>query len=182
MGVDTKTKDNGWLGVDDMINKNVALVFKWWWRFSMEGNFLWKKAICSIHRLPHEIPLMQQQNNIYNGSIWSSIRSVDKWGKKFKSITNQGWWMRIGDGRKNKFWMDKWIGDGCLKDKFPRLFLVSSQKYEPIANLGVWDGIHWHWNLTWRRYLFQWEIQQLEELLNMVQQVNLSNTTQHKIW
>lgn len=36
-----KLKSLGGLGVDSLIIKNAGLLFKWWWRFSKEGNPLW---------------------------------------------------------------------------------------------------------------------------------------------
>lgn len=44
--------------------------------------------------------------------------------------------MRIENGGKTKFWSDKWVDDLALKDKFPRLFLISLQKEETVANMG----------------------------------------------
>lgn len=28
----------------------------------------------------------------------------------------------LGDGMKVRFWLDEWVGNYSLKDKFPRLF------------------------------------------------------------
>lgn len=128
----------------------------------MEGNPLWKKIICSIYMLEPGTSLMDQQSSSNIGGLWSAIMKVDSWNDKIKRVLKQGWWMRIGDGRKIKFLKDKWLGDIPLKDKFPRLYLISLQREETIANMGFGMGskvLQWQWNLTWRRFLFQWEIQ-----------------------
>ena len=39
-------KNLGGLGVGDVLMKNAALLFKWWWRFSTENSMLWKQVIC----------------------------------------------------------------------------------------------------------------------------------------
>lgn len=42
-------KSAGGLGVGCLLFRNLALLFKWWWRFSEEMNFLWKRVVCSVH-------------------------------------------------------------------------------------------------------------------------------------
>lgn len=61
------------------------------------------------------------------------------------------------------------------------IFFISLQKEESIANMGFWDAMHWHWNLTWRRHLFRWVIQQLEELLSCLKEANLSLNAMHRL-
>lgn len=48
------------------------------------------------------------------------------------------------------------------------------QKEEKIENMGFWDGFQWQWNLSWRRRLFRWESEQVEDLENELQEVNLA--------
>ena len=36
--------------MDDLMLKNAALLFKWWWRFMTEEGSFWTKVISSIHR------------------------------------------------------------------------------------------------------------------------------------
>lgn len=78
MGNNPETEKNGWSWIDGIIVKNAALLFKWWRRFSVEGNSLWKRTICSIHRLEPEKSLIQQQNRVNNQGVWSTIMKVDK--------------------------------------------------------------------------------------------------------
>ena len=49
------------------------------------------------------------------------------------------------------------IGENCLKERFPRLYFISSQKEAYVAKCGVWDGYSWNWNLLWRHQFFEWE-------------------------
>ncbi|KAK3189658.1 hypothetical protein Dsin_029219 [Dipteronia sinensis] len=46
-----KSKSNGGLGIDRMLDKNKALLAKWIWRFGKEDNSLWKKVICARYGL-----------------------------------------------------------------------------------------------------------------------------------
>lgn len=63
--------------------------------------------------------------------------------------------MQLGEGSKTRFWLDKWVGESTLKARFPRLFQISLQREDLISNMGFWDGIQCHWNLSRRRELFQ---------------------------
>jgi len=44
-----KPKKFGGLGVGDLLLKNTALLFKWWWRYACEEGSLWRKVVNSIH-------------------------------------------------------------------------------------------------------------------------------------
>ena len=44
-----KPKHFGGHGVGDIVIKNSALLFKWWWRFLEGNNPLWKRVITSNH-------------------------------------------------------------------------------------------------------------------------------------
>ena len=44
-----KLKELGWLGVGDLVIKNAALLFKWWWHFSGSGMPLWKRVVSPNH-------------------------------------------------------------------------------------------------------------------------------------
>ena len=35
-------------------------------------------------------------------------------------------WKRVGGGDHTAFWLEAWIADDCLKDKYPRLFSIST--------------------------------------------------------
>lgn len=73
--------------------------------------------------------MIQQQNvNRRNEGLWNTILKVDSWRESFRRIIQQGWWMKLGDGNKTRFWEDMWIGESTLMDKYPRLVSVSLQK------------------------------------------------------
>ncbi|KAL4337786.1 hypothetical protein AHAS_Ahas12G0145000 [Arachis hypogaea] len=65
--------------------------------------------------------------------------------------------MCVENGGKTKFWEDVWVGERCLKNKFPMLYSISLQKSKLISNCGFWDGLCWNWNLVCRRRFFEWE-------------------------
>ncbi|KAL7174101.1 hypothetical protein ACSBR2_033370 [Camellia fascicularis] len=63
--------------------------------------------------------------------------------------------LSISDGRRTKFWLDNWVGNGCLKDIFPRLFSVALDKGESVAVINSKRGGNEEWELAFRRTLFQ---------------------------
>ncbi|RVX08811.1 hypothetical protein CK203_011017 [Vitis vinifera] len=44
----------------------------------------------------------------------------------------------VGNGRRVRFWRDKWCGDSPLCSSFPSLFALTNDKEESVAN--VWDS------------------------------------------
>lgn len=43
---------------------------------------------------------------------------------------------RIGNGPQLSLWNDVWFGEICLKEEFPRLFSLSTDKVSSVANMG----------------------------------------------
>ncbi|RYR07607.1 hypothetical protein Ahy_B05g075001 [Arachis hypogaea] len=114
---------------------------------------------------------------------WKDIINGVKQIAPLETIVGHGVRMSVGNGSKTKFWEDKWLGDFSLRDKFPILFVVSSNKNEVITNCGFWDGLLWNWNLRWRRCLFEWERKHCEELHSCLQNVFLNAGTEDKaVW
>nr|XP_025703097.1 uncharacterized protein LOC112803854 [Arachis hypogaea] len=89
--------------------------------------------------------------------------------------------IEVRDGRTTRFWEDTWLQIGKLKDSYPRLFLISSQKGSPIGDCGFWDGIEWVWHFQWRRELRQWETETLDQLLLALQSVKLIAEVQDRV-
>jgi len=48
-----RPKEKGGLGVGDLLLKNAALLFKWWWRFACEEGALWRVVVQSLHEEDH---------------------------------------------------------------------------------------------------------------------------------
>ena len=150
-------KEAGGLGVDDLLMKNAAMLFKWWWCFSVGDKPLWKRIVCSCNDLDMGKPVEVRQIGGNLGGLWNSICSIWKIDKAVESIVKNGLWVMVGNGRKTFFWEDKWIGDKCLMNRFPRLYSISSLRNKVISECGFYDGYSWNWNLLWRRWFFEWE-------------------------
>jgi hypothetical protein len=55
-----------------------------------------------------------------------------------------------------------------LKDRFPRLFSISNQKDDSVADL--WNPLtgEERWRFLWRRRFFEWEQQLFDELKEVI--------------
>ena len=104
-------------------------------------------------------------------------RSCSLWWKDLKEVwSSEGWgrffedsfeW-KVGDGKDIYFWKDRWLMGEALKNVFPRLFSISSNKNAKLSELGSWSNGRWVWGLVWRRPFFEWEkpaADQLSQLL-----------------
>jgi hypothetical protein len=128
---------------------------KWRWKLLNDVREVWKEVIEAK----------------YGGVSVGSIRP----GSGFAPTIASRWWVdicnldkdsdwfvmalekKVGSGNNTRFWVDTWVGDQPLRDRFPRLYGISSQKEGTIASLGRWIDSRWCWNLEWRRQFFEWE-------------------------
>ena len=76
--------------------------------------------------------------------------------------------LTVGVGNTVRFWHDRWCEPGILKNIFPRLFSISSQKTFCINSLGEWNGNSWVWSLEWRGTLYEWEREQVRSLQDII--------------
>ncbi|RVX22063.1 putative ribonuclease H protein [Vitis vinifera] len=73
----------------------------------------------------------------------------------------------VGNGRRVRFWRDRWCGDALLCESFPSLFALSIEKEAWVAD--VWDplvqGGRGGWNPCFSRALNDWEVEEAELFL-----------------
>ncbi|XP_038704727.1 uncharacterized protein LOC120000673 [Tripterygium wilfordii] len=114
-----KAKKLGGLGIGDILIKNQALLCKWLWRFLTEENALWKKVIQEkYHHRDHGlIPFPISASS----PLWRNVhKCMSDTESQMGRIVNAGLKFSLGNGRKIRFWLDKWVGDVTLKEKYPR--------------------------------------------------------------
>ena len=122
-----KPRIYGGLAVGDIIIKNAALLFKWWWRFSDQSNALWKQIIWSNHYSQCEnVDVVPTMDRI--GDLWGQITSNKGYGNEILEVISKGMWRKVGDGSSVLFWEHKWLRETPLKDRFPRLYQISNQR------------------------------------------------------
>ncbi|XP_016206787.1 uncharacterized protein LOC107647186 [Arachis ipaensis] len=118
--------------------------------------------------------MLSSQTLPVKGGPWKEICQLDIKAQQVKEKVISGLAMEVGDGRRTLFWEDNWVQGGPLKVRFSRLFSVSNQQGSVIGDCGFWDGLKWIWNFHWRRELFQWELELVHQLHDMLRPVKLS--------
>ena len=71
----------------------------------------------------------------------------------------------MGDGRRVRFWKDKWCGNNTHHDYLPSLFALAVSKDAWVADF--WDslGEEGGWNPCFSRSFNDWEVEAVERLL-----------------
>ncbi|XLR04694.1 hypothetical protein S83_070892, partial [Arachis hypogaea] len=142
------------LGVGDAL-RNTALLFKWWWRFSNEDCPLWKKVVCSCNLLNPSV-MMSKQELLLRGGPWKDICQLNIKESHARDMMISGLAMEVENSIRIHFWEDDWLQSG---------------------DCGFWDGIEWVWNFQWRRELFQWELELLNQLYDRCYRTRFSQKT-----
>jgi hypothetical protein len=146
---------------------------KWRWKLLDDGHSLWKEVIRSKYggEVIGRVDWSDEGKPWFSSLWWKDISSIG-----YNLDTNllaQNVKKCLGNGVNTSFWWDNWVGSAPLKDRFPRLFSIASQKEAKVAD--VWGGsVLGQWNFHWRRRLFVWEETLLEELVEVLQPVMLT--------
>ncbi|GJR73678.1 RNA-directed DNA polymerase, eukaryota, reverse transcriptase zinc-binding domain protein [Tanacetum coccineum] len=124
-------KNQGGLGVNSLYALNFALMFKWIWRFLSSSSSLWIKVVKVIHG--NSGSLEHPTSSRFHNSAWIGIvKAINK--LKSKGVDLMSFCKRvIGNGNNTRFWLDKWYGYVCFKEKFHRLFNLELLKDALVA-------------------------------------------------
>jgi len=161
-----RPKNQGGLGVGDLLMKNATLLFKWWWRYACEEGTLWRRVVQSLYEEDQGI-LVGSNNPTLNGP-WRAIKKLASEKLPVTKAFFIALKVQIGEDSRLLFWKDVWVKDQSLRVTFPSLFSMSSQKDETISSMGWFEGRVWRWTLSWRRELTvdaQQELVELQALL-----------------
>ncbi|XP_024640828.1 uncharacterized protein [Medicago truncatula] len=167
-------KEYGGLGVKRLREFNIALLGKLCWRLLLERDALWRKVLVARY-------------GVEDGSLEDGGRSCSSWWREIVRIRDgigeggEGWFgscvrRRVGDGADTDFWRDCWCGDVPLCVRFRRLFDLTVHKSISVRNmflLGVDVGGE---ALRWRRRLWAWEEELVEECRALLLTVSLQDS------
>lgn len=83
-------------------------------------------------------------NQVVPIARWNHVSTSSGWrhlccGKNVPSLWfSLGVARKVRSGKHVKFWHDIWVLSSILKNLFPRLYLISEDKYSYIADMGEW--------------------------------------------
>lgn len=130
---------------------NKSLVGKWIGRLLGESEGLWVRVLQSKYGgLGSVREMLSSRKGWSSSSIW--WRDICK---LFLGSNGDGmcrdFTRHLGEENNTSFWHDIWACEMSLKDKFPRLFLLSNQKNCRISEMGSWGNSSWEWDFQWCR-------------------------------
>ncbi|GMP84262.1 hypothetical protein CsSME_00037854 [Camellia sinensis var. sinensis] len=164
----TRRRDAGGLGIRSLSVMNLHLLVKWWWRFGCTNRVLWKDILCSKYDYATNgwLPSFVPQTNV--SRVWKDILSASVSNPSVLVLYQSNVSIHVGNGRRCRFWIDRWLREGSLKGLFPRLFSLSLEKegtmfefFRRKSTLGVWD-FYFH------RQLFAWEMDECSVLIHLL--------------
>ncbi|XP_015164913.1 uncharacterized protein [Solanum tuberosum] len=142
---------------------------KWLWRYGQTEVGFWKDVIKAKYGIQdHWCP--KESNEPHGVGVWKHISSFQDdffWEVSFKA----------GNGLKIRFWQDKLLGNSMLKDSFPFLFQIASNKEAIIAQYRDNN----FWAPIFRRNFQDWEINDIFSLLETLESTTLVVEDQYRI-
>jgi hypothetical protein len=141
-----------------------------------------------------EVLVAKYGNHIVTYADWSHFRipgSASNWWKDIcalESVVDGKNWLvdsmirKVGNGSSTHFWKTKWIGEDSLSILFPRLFSLTLEKDSMVENLFERDVSGRRWSFAWRRPLFQWELDLLALMLELLESVILTTDVDRWCW
>jgi len=174
-------KKLGGLGLTSLKDYNIALLSKWWWRYKVEENRLWRKLIFAIHNSNRSWPALPHKKQ-YTG-VWNNIAKIENHlvhsGVNLHHLIKGN----LGSGASIRFWLDPWVTEKPFKDLFPDLYAIENCKSVFVCNCFQVQVQHVQWKWRWKRApSSQEEVQQLHLCINALEQAKPNNNKDTWIW
>lgn len=122
------------------------------------------------------------ERRVRGSKIWSDIVTavISKLVLHIFYLENSA--IILGNGRRAQFWRDKWAGELCLKDEFPRLFSLSTVKDGVVSDFYTSSGGFQDWFLEFRRPLLAWEEEEVSRLHTLLRSAPVVRVISPDIW
>ncbi|KAJ0918826.1 putative RNA-directed DNA polymerase [Helianthus annuus] len=171
----------GGVGFGSLKDANLAMLAKWWWRFKVEKEGLWRKVIWAIHNKSRSWNFIPAKISI--PGPWKQIWQIS--GELERAELNLTKQIRgvLGNGADILFWVDTWVGESPLAYSFPALFNLEMDKMCTVADR-LWNENHWpQWNWNWNRApSSSAEIAELQQLIQYTSGVQCEDRRDRWVW
>ena len=78
---------------------------------------------------------------------------------------------------------DKWLGSEALEVKISWFFSITKDKVANLTQVSYWNNNKWLWKVERRRTLFEWEVREANQLMNLLSDKSLTKDSQgHWVW
>lgn len=148
---------------------------KWWWRWLFERRKLWHKVLLELygHERAHCLGSLHKINS--TSPVLRGIASVSQEPYLEPLVNQKNFKWELKDGNVILFWEDWWSDKGILKDIFKRLYVLSKFKWVSVKVFSeMWSSNSGDSSFFWRCPLFQWELDQLAELKDILVRIQFS--------
>lgn len=177
-----KPKIEGGLGFASLRERNISLLFKWWWKVMKDRNSFWHKFMTNKYGTNFMLGFENLQPNkecsVIIKDIIHSGRSLLVSGRISGSFSWQ-----VGNGLKIYFWEDRWCGHRAFKFEFPRLYALTNFKFSTIdIFVNTWKSVNRQDPILWRRSLRAWELDMVELLNGYIDQLCISTKVDKPVW
>ncbi|KAM0003966.1 putative reverse transcriptase zinc-binding domain-containing protein [Helianthus debilis subsp. tardiflorus] len=174
-------KDFGGLGFGSLREFNLAMLVKWWWRFKMDTNSLWRKVIWSVHNNSRNWQFIPVKITL--AGPWKHITSISKDFRNIGIDLVKCFKGAPGQGRDILFWKEWWLGDGPLCILFPNLFCIEGSKNAAVADrVSIANGVI-SVNFSWTRQpCGQQEMKELADLCAALQASSIGHDGDRWMW
>ncbi|KAJ0754284.1 putative RNA-directed DNA polymerase [Helianthus annuus] len=166
----------GGLGLQNLRDINIALLSKWGWRYKNEQDGLWVKVVDAFHSGGSDWGFLPVKKAL--GGVWTNIVSTIN-RPLFDDVSIRNLFKgEVNTGDKILFWLDPWLFDVPLKERYPALF-----KLEVVKSCRVRDRLEGNGLWLWRHDPSSAE--ELAEWLSLesaITSVNLSSGTDKWTW
>ncbi|KAK0599556.1 hypothetical protein LWI29_006326 [Acer saccharum] len=152
-----KSKENGGLGFGSVLDKNKGLLAKWVWRFGREESSLRKRVICAKYGVAANAISWNWNGGAQCSSFIKATGGLFEQGSTIAKVLEEGIQVIVGSGDRARLWEDIRIEGVRLKEAFPRIFSLTSNKSGSVKEFGRWSGGRWFWKIDLRRPCFDWE-------------------------
>ncbi|GKV34368.1 hypothetical protein SLEP1_g42745 [Rubroshorea leprosula] len=167
------SKVNGGLGVPDLNRRNWALLGKWWYRLGDGKEGLWKRVVLEKYYGGGQEVNITDVEKLRVSKIWGDILRIGGKSNRLKTMLVKGFKWEVGDGSRVGFWRQIWAGNNALRDSFPRLFQLATNKEGMVQEYGFWEGDSWKWEIGWRRKRMGREQDEEKELWKVLGTIQL---------
>ncbi|CAL5410995.1 unnamed protein product [Camellia sinensis] len=167
-GEAAKSINQGGLGIRRIRDVNACLLLKWWWKFGTQINSLWRRALCSKYKIDEACWNPPGSFSYKHSRVWKDILSIGNHCNNIFNFYVDNCQIKVGDGNRIKFWHDKWCGNTCLKNDFPLISNLSTDKDGSLHQYFDRKTSPNTWNFPIRRTMFSWELEEEASLIEVL--------------
>ena len=161
-------KDQGGLGIQNLDIQNKCLLSKWLFKLLNEDG-MWQELLRNKYIKDKTLGSCVKKPT--NSHFWKSLMNVKDVFMDFGSF-------KVLDGSQTRFWIDTWLGNKPLKDKFPSLFNIVRRKQDSVAQVLSTIPL----NISFRRNLVGANLMAWHRIVASLQDINLLEQRDVFVW